>query len=154
MTIDERIEKVRALHNEVNANVFGVAFHDADTILVDLQEEGLDIDATGVANEIFDIYKKTSDKKAFLDLFESLVGTSFTSYLRKCETGIKAIKNGNSDDTTELVGQIMDQVENFMEKREGTEEPILVGDNYDKLSRSVTETLQNWGLLPKEGVQV
>lgn len=151
MTIDERIEKVRALHNEVNANVFGVAFHDADTILVDLQEEGLDIDATGVANEIFDIYKKTSDKKAFLDLFESLVGTSFTSYLRKCETGIKTIKNGNSDDTTELVGQIMDQVENFMEEREGTEEPILVGDNYDKLSRSVTETLQNWGLLPKEG---
>lgn len=153
MTIDERIEKVRALHNEVNANVFGVAFHDADTILVDLQEEGLDIDATGVANEIFDIYKKTSDKKAFLDLFESLVGTSFTSYLRKCETGIKTITNGNSDDTTELVGQIMDQVENFMEEREGTEEPILVGDNYDKLSRSVTETLQNWGVLPKGGGQ-
>lgn len=151
MTIDERIEKVRALHNEVNANVFGVAFHDADTILVDLQEEGLDIDATGVANEIFDIYKKTSDKKAFLDLFESLVGTSFTSYLRKCETGIKTVENGGSDDPTELVGQIMDQVENFMEEREGTEEPILVGDNYDKLSRSVTETLQNWGLLPREG---
>ncbi len=154
MTIEERIKKVKELHNEVNATVFGTAFHDADTILVDLQEEGLDIDATGVANEIFDIYKKTSDKKAFLDLFESLVGTSFTSYLRKCETGIKTIKNGNSDDTTELVGQIMDQVENFMEEREGTEEPILVGDNYDKLSRSVTETLQNWGLLPKEGVQV
>lgn len=154
MTIEERIKKVKELHNEVNATVFGTAFHDADTILVDLQEEGLDIDATGVANEIFDIYKKTSDKKAFLDLFESLVGTSSTSYLRKCETGIKTIKNGNSDDTTELVGQIMDQVENFMEEREGTEEPILVGDNYDKLSRSVTETLQNWGLLPKEGVQV
>lgn len=154
MTIEEKIKKVRELHNKVNANVFGVAFHDADTILVDLQEEGLDIDATGGANEIFDIYGKTSDKKAFCDLFESLVGTSFTSYLRKCETGIKTIKNGNSDDTTELVGQIMDQVENFMEEREGTEEPILVGDNYDKLSRSVTETLQNWGLLPKEGVQV
>ena len=107
MTIEERIKKVKELHNEVNATVFGTAFHDADTILVDLQEEGLDIDATGVANEIFDIYKKTSDKKAFLDLFESLVGTSFTSYLRKCETGIKTIKNGNSDDTTELVGQML-----------------------------------------------
>lgn len=151
MTIDERIEKVRALHNEVNANVFGVAFRDADTILVDLQEEGLDIDATGVANEIFDIYEKTSDKKAFCDLFESLVGTSFTTYLRKCEAGIKAVKNGNSDDPTELVGQLMDQVENFMEEREGTTEPILIGSNYDKLSRSVTETLQNWGLLPREG---
>ena len=146
MTIDERIEKVRELHNKVNANVFGVAFHDADTILVDLQEEGLDIDATGVANEVFDIYGKTSDKKAFCDLFESLVGTSFSTYLRKCETGIKVVKNGNSDDPT-------DQVENFMEEREGTEEPILVGDNYDKLSRSVTETLQNWGLLPREGGQ-
>lgn len=151
MTIDERIEKVRALHNEVNANVFGVAFHDADTILVDLLEEGLEEDATGIANEIFDIYENTIDKKAFLDLFESLVGTSFTSYLRKCEVGIKAVENGSSDDPTELVGQLMDQVENFMEEREGTEEPILVGDNYDKLSRSVTETLQNWGLLPKEG---
>lgn len=153
MTIDERIEKVRALHNEVNANVFGVAFHDADTILVDLQEEGLDIDATGVANEIFDIYKKTSDKKAFCDLFESLVGTSFTTYLRKCEAGIKVTESRKPEDSLELVGQIMDQVENFMEEREGTEEPILVGNNYDKLSRSVTETLQNWGLLPKEGEQ-
>ena len=62
-----------------------------------------------------------------------------------------AVENGSLDDPTELVGQIMDQVENFMEEREGTEEPILVGDNYDNLSRSVTETLQNWGLLPKEG---
>ena len=151
MTTEERVKKVKELHNNVNATVFGTAFHDADTILVDLQEEGLEVDATGVANEIFGIYEKTADKKAFLDLFESLVGTSFTSYLRKCEAGIKAVKNGSLDDPTELVGQIMDQVENFMEEREGTEEPILVGDNYDNLSRSVTETLQNWGLLPKEG---
>ena len=151
MTIEEKIKNVRKLHNEVNANVFGVAFHDADTILVDLQEEGLEEDATGVASEIFDIYENTSDKKAFCDLFESLVGTSFTSYLRKCEAGIKTVENGNSDDPTELVGQIMDQVEGFMEEREGTTEPILIGSNYDKLSRSVTETLQNWGLLPREG---
>lgn len=152
MTIEERIKKVKELHNEVNATVFGIAFHDADTILVDLQEEGLDIDATGVANEIFDIYEKTSDRKAFCDLFESLVGTSFTTYLRKCEAGIKVTESRKPEDS--LVGQIMDQVENFMEEREGTEEPILVGDNYDKLSRSVTETLQNWGLLPREGGQV
>lgn len=151
MTIEERIKKVKELHNEVNATVFGTAFHDADTILVDLQEEGLDIDATGVANEIFDIYERTADKKAFLDLFESLVGTSFTSYLRKCEAGIKTVENGSSDDPTELVGQIMDKVEDFMEEREGTTEPILIGSNYDRLSRSVTETLQNWGLLPREG---
>lgn len=151
MTIEEKIKNVRKLHNEVNANVFGVAFHDADTILVDLQEEGLEEDATGVSNEIFDIYERTADKKAFLDLFESLVGTSFTSYLRKCEAGIKTVENGSSDDPTELVGQIMDKVEDFMEEREGTTEPILIGSNYDRLSRSVTETLQNWGLLPREG---
>ena len=52
---------------------------------------------------------------------------------------------------SELVGQIMDQVEDFLEKREGSTEPILIGSNYDKLSRSVTETLQNWGVLPKGG---
>ena len=52
---------------------------------------------------------------------------------------------------SELVGQIMDQFEDFLEKREGSAEPILIGSNYDKLSRSVTETLQNWGLLPREG---
>ena len=50
----------------------------------------------------------------------------------------------------ELIGQIMDQFEDFLEEREETTEPILIGNNYDKLSRSVTETLQNWGLLPKE----
>lgn len=153
MKIEEKIKKVRELHNEVNATVFGVAFHDADTILVDLQEEGLDENATGVASEIFDIYERTTDKKAFRDLFESLVGTSFTAYLRKCEAGIKVTESRKPEDSLELVGQIMDQVEDFMEEREGTEEPILVGDNYDKLSRSVTETLQNWGLLPKEGGQ-
>lgn len=149
MTIEEKVKKVRELHNKMNANVFGVAFHDADTILVDLQEEGLEEDATGIANEIFDIYENTSDKKAFCDLFESLVGTSFTSYLRKCEAGIKAVTGGKS----ELVGQIMDQFEDFMEEWEGTENPILVGNNYSKLSRSVTETLQNWGVLPKGGGQ-
>ena len=153
MTIEERIKKVRELHNKVNATVFVAAFHDADTILVDLQEEGLEEDATGIANEIFDIYEKTVDKKAFLDLFELLVGTSFTSYLRECEVGIK-VTESRKPDPAELVGQLMDQVENFMEEREGTEEPILVGDNYDKLSRSVMETLQNWGLLPREGEQV
>ena len=153
MTIEERLKKVRELHKEVNTTVFVAAFHDADTILVDLQEEGLEEDATGIANEIFDIYEKTVDKKAFLDLFELLVGTSFTSYLRECEVGIK-VTESRKPDPTELVGQLMDQVENFMEEREGTEEPILVGDNYDKLSRSVTETLQNWGLLSKEGGQV
>lgn len=153
MTIEERIKKVRELHNEVNATVFVAAFHDADTILVDLQEEGLEEDATGIANEIFDIYEKTADKKAFLDLFELLVGTSFTSYLRECEVGIK-VTESRKPDPTELVGQLMDQVENFMEEREGTTEPILIGSNYDRLSRSVTETLQNWGLLPREGGQV
>lgn len=54
---------------------------------------------------------------------------------------------------SELVGQIMDQFEDFLEKREGSAEPILIGRNYDKLSRSVTETLQNWGVLPREGGQ-
>lgn len=51
---------------------------------------------------------------------------------------------------SELVGQILDQFEDFLEKREGSAEPILIGRNYDQLSRSVTETLQNWGVLPKE----
>ena len=52
---------------------------------------------------------------------------------------------------SELVGQILDQFEDFLEKKEGSTEPILIGRNYDQLSRSVTETLQNWGVLPKEG---
>ena len=34
------------------------------------------------------------------------------------------------------------------------EEPILVRNNYDRLSNAVTETLQNWGLLSKEGGQL
>ena len=147
MSIEEMIKGVRELHNEVNETVFGQPFRDADTILVDLQEEELDKDATGVANELFSIYEKTSDKKAFLDLFELLVGVPFISYLRRCRKGIKTV----TDNKSELVGQIMDQFEDFLEKREGSTEPILMGRNYSQLSHTVTETLQNWGVLPKGG---
>lgn len=70
------------------------------------------------------------------------------------EAGIKVTESRKPEDSLELVGQLMDQIENFMEEREGTTEPILIGSNYDRLSRSVTETLQNWGLLPREGGQV
>lgn len=71
----------------------------------------------------------------------------------KIETDEQASEK-KSRGSLELVGQLMDLVEDFLEEREKTEEPILVRNNYDRLSNAITETLQNWGLLSEEGGQL
>lgn len=57
---------------------------DADTVLADIMQDA-DFEITGLGKEIFEIYKKTSDKEAFESLFYSLSGETFDNYIGKCE---------------------------------------------------------------------
>ena len=57
---------------------------DADTVLADIMQNA-DFEITGLGKEIFEIYKKTSDKEAFENLFYSLSGETFDNYIGRCE---------------------------------------------------------------------
>ena len=56
---------------------------DADTILNDLIQEN-DFEFTGIAQDIFNIWKKAKDKKAVEEMFFEFVGIEFKEYLEKC----------------------------------------------------------------------
>lgn len=57
---------------------------DSDTILADMLEEIFE-DNTGIGHETFRIYKESSDKAAFNELFVLLTGYDFKEYVAKCE---------------------------------------------------------------------
>lgn len=65
---------------------------DADTILKDYLDNR-ETEISGIAEEVFGIYKNTTDKESVKAMFEALVGTSFDDYVKDC------IKN-----TSELLG--------------------------------------------------
>lgn len=55
-------------------------------------------------------------------------------------------------DTTELVGQVIDIFEDFLQKKgeikiPDDDEAIIKNKDYDELASSITSTLINWGLI-------
>lgn len=54
-------------------------------------------------------------------------------------------------DTTELVGQVIDIFEDFLQKKDEIKIPdddaIIKDKDYDELASSITSTLINWGLI-------
>ncbi len=60
---------------------------DSDTILVDLLQEN-DFGFSGIAQDIFNIWKCSSDKKAVEQMFYEFTGMEFDRYLMKCKDEI------------------------------------------------------------------
>lgn len=56
---------------------------DADTILEDYLNNR-ETEISGIAEEVFGIYKNTTDKESVKAMFEALVGTSFDNYVEEC----------------------------------------------------------------------
>lgn len=56
---------------------------DEDTILVDAIE-ACDFEMTGIAEDIFNIYEKSTDKKSLEQLFFEFTDMEFSEYLEKC----------------------------------------------------------------------
>ena len=72
---------------QLNARTPEGIIKDDDTIFEDIIEER-DIEVSGIADEIFDIYQNSSDKRAVKALFETLTGTKFTDYIINCYKNI------------------------------------------------------------------
>lgn len=77
--IRELIRKVECLNNDAPYGVI----RDADTILKDILDEQ-DFEITGIAQDIFNIYKKSTDKTSVKEMFFEFTGVDFDEYLNKC----------------------------------------------------------------------
>lgn len=68
---------------ELTINTPNGVIRDADTILEDYLDNR-ETEISGIAEEVFDIYKNTTDKESVKAMFEALVGTSFDNYVEEC----------------------------------------------------------------------
>lgn len=78
--MEKLIREVEHLNNTTPAG----KIIDADTILADLILN-CDYEISGIAQEIFDIWKSSSDKKSLKELFYILTGITLKNYLEKCK---------------------------------------------------------------------
>lgn len=72
---------------ELNNNTPNGQIIDADTILVDLIQEN-DFEFSGIAQDIFNIWKESKDKKSVEQMFFEFTGMEFDRYLMKCQSEI------------------------------------------------------------------
>lgn len=83
MTIAEKIKKIRHLcENAPNGTIC-----DADTILTDEIENFVncaEFEESGMAEDLFSLYEKCSDKELFKEMFFAFVNISFEDYLNEC----------------------------------------------------------------------
>lgn len=75
---------------------------------------------------------------------------SYTVHLDK--PGAERTVIGNmplTDDQAEMVGQLMDQIEDYLSDESGEPEAVrLEGGQYERLSRRIAQTLLNWNAMP------
>lgn len=81
--IEKMINDVEELNNHTpNGQIV-----DADTILMDLIDD-CDYQINGLAQSIFDIWKKSTDKESVEELFYTFTDMRFEDYLMKCQEEI------------------------------------------------------------------
>lgn len=56
---------------------------DSDTILADLAQDA-EWEVSGISLDLFRIFKESSDKQTFLELFYLFTDTTFEDYLKQC----------------------------------------------------------------------
>ena len=63
---------------------------DADTVLADIMQEA-NFEINGLAKDIFNIWRKSSDRKSVEQMFFELTDYNFQSYLEKCQAVMQAV---------------------------------------------------------------
>lgn len=81
------MEKLLKEVEKLNANTPDGVVVDADTILVDAIQKN-DFEITGIAQDIFNIWRNSSDRKAVEQMFFEFTDMEFKDYLKKCEREI------------------------------------------------------------------
>ncbi|MFR5030377.1 MAG: hypothetical protein ACLUCI_03410 [Blautia hansenii] len=85
--IKDEIQKVeKMMENLPNGFI-----RDADTVLVDILLKEADHTFSGFAQDIFNIWRKSSDKKSIEQLFYEFTDYEFPDYLKKCQTVMTAV---------------------------------------------------------------
>ena len=81
------IEKMIREVEELNNNTPNGVIHDSDTILADIIN-ACDFDLTGISQDIFNIWKNSTDKRAVELMFYEFTDMEFIDYLEKCKNEI------------------------------------------------------------------
>ncbi|MEE1387634.1 MAG: hypothetical protein UGF83_03160 [Collinsella sp.] len=102
---DERTEAIEHIENLMDKidDLDAVGVTDGDTVLADMMEQ-TDLEQTGVAAEIFDLYTEADEagREIIGTMFESLIGESFDTFLseatKACEKTLEQSEVGESLD--------------------------------------------------------
>ncbi len=81
------MEKLLKEVEKLNTNTPDGVVVDADTILVDVIQKN-DFEITGIAQDIFNIWRNSSDRKAVEQMFFEFTDMEFKDYLKKCKEEI------------------------------------------------------------------
>ena len=147
--LDETECAIRAVEDMAEHLPSGL-IRDADTVLVDIIKAA-DFEFNGFAQDIFNIWRKSSDRKSVEQMFFEMTDCEFLDYLKKCQNVMHAVymadvvqkwlkEKGIKDDLdfsslienlsdilerwnkteikesrAEFFGQIIDQVETYLE---------------------------------------
>ena len=81
------MEKLLKEVEELNNNTPDGWIKDEDTILADIVQEN-DFEITGIAQDIFNIWRNSSDKEAIEQIFFEFTDMEFKDFLEKCKEEI------------------------------------------------------------------
>jgi len=86
-SIEEKILWIQEKSEEVANNAEG-QFRDADTLLADCIKES-DCEFTGISEDVFNIWKNSTDRTSVEAMFYELAGIEFSDYIELCITILK-----------------------------------------------------------------
>lgn len=98
---------------------------DADTVLADIMQEA-NFEINGLAKDIFNIWRKSSDRKSVEQMFFEITDYEFLDYLKKCQAVMQAVYMADA------VGKWL--------KEKGLQE----GQNFSALIENLSEILEIW----------
>lgn len=99
--------------------------HDADTVLADILK-GADFEFNGFAQDIFNIWRKSSDRKSVEQMFFEVTDYEFLDYLKKCQAVMHAV-------------HMVDVVRKWMK-----EKGVKKEQDFSTLIENLSDTLGRW----------